>query len=109
MPRWLLPLLAMLALVVQSAGTFAAAGTKTVVHCCCPSVKVCKCHEHDGGADTSMKRCGGGEHEVLPELAVSTVVESPVAIEIDAPAITIEHRIENLEPVPAAEPDKPPF
>ena len=105
----MLPLLAMLALVVQSAGTFATAGTKDDAHCCCPSKEICKCHEHDGSSDTSMKRCGGGEHEVLPELAVSTVVEPPAAVEVEVPAIEIEHLLPTFETIPGNAPEKPPF
>jgi hypothetical protein len=108
-PRLLLPLLAVLALVVQSASTWAAAGAVTDVHCCCPSKEVCKCHEHQPGPDTSMKRCGGGEHEVLPELAVSTVVEAPPVSLVEVSSIEIEHFVPELSTIPARAPDKPPF
>lgn len=109
MTRWLVPLLTILVLVVQSASTWAAAGTKTTVHCCCPSVDVCKCHDHEGGGETSMRRCGGGEHEVFPELAVSTVVDPPPVIEIEVPAFDIEYRVIELSTTPEHAPDKPPF
>lgn len=109
MPRLLLPLLAVLALMVQSVSTWAAAGARTDVHCCCPSKDVCKCHDHEPGPDTNMKRCGGGEHEVLPELAVSITVEAMAVIEIVTAAIEIEHRVQKLSTIPARAPDKPPF
>lgn len=100
----------MLTLVVQSASTWAAAGTATDVHCCCPSKDVCKCHDkqsHDD--DASMKRCGGGEHELLPELAVTTLPEPPAAIEVAVPAIEIEYPVPALSTIPTPAPDKPPF
>lgn len=109
MPRLLLPLLAVLALMVQSVSTWAAAGSQADAHCCCPSKDVCKCHEHRPGPDTSMQRCGGGEHEVLPELAVTTMVEPMVAIAIEVPAIAIVHAVQKLSTIPDRAPDKPPF
>lgn len=110
MPRWLIPLLTVLALLVQSASTFAAAGTTTTTHCCCPSVEVCKCHEHeDHDSEASMKRCGGGEHEVLPELAVTILVDPPVAIERSVAAVDLVHVIPAFETIPGTAPDKPPF
>lgn len=108
MPR-LLPLLAVLALMVQSATTWAAAGSQTDVHCCCPSKDVCKCHDHKPGPDTSMKRCAGGEREILPELAVSTMVEPPMTVVIESASIEIDHVIPKLSTIPNRAPDKPPF
>lgn len=109
MPRLLLPLLAVLALLGQSATTWAAAGSQTDVHCCCPSKDVCKCHDHKSGSDPSMKRCGGGEREILPELAVSTIVEPPTTIVIERASIEIEHVVPQLSTIPDRAPDKPPF
>jgi hypothetical protein len=56
-----------------------------------------------------MQRCGGGEHEVLPELAVTTAVESVVAIEVEIPSIEIVHVVQKLSTIPDRAPDKPPF
>ena len=109
MPRLLLPLLAVLALMVQSVSTWAAAGSRSDAHCCCPSKDVCKCHEHKPGPDTSMQRCGGGEHEVLPELAVTITVEPAAAIAIEVPSIEIVHAVQKLSTIPDRAPDKPPF
>lgn len=109
MPRLLLPLLAVLALMVQSVSTWAAAGAQTDVHCCCPSKDVCKCHDHKPGPDTNMKRCAGGEHEVLPELAVTVTVEAPAVVEMITSSIEIEHHVQQLSTIPARAPDKPPF
>ncbi len=109
MPRVLLPLLAVLALLVQSATTWAAAGSQTDAHCCCPSKEVCKCHDHEPGPDTNMKRCGGGESELLPELAVATMAEPPTTISIESPSIEIVHAVAQLSTIPNRAPDKPPF
>lgn len=106
----MLSVLVMLGLMVQSASTWAAAGVVTDVHCCCPSPDVCKCHDkqsHDD--DATMKRCAGGEHQLLPELAVTTLVEPPVPIDVVPAAIVVEHRVLELSPISAPAPDKPPF
>ena len=93
MPRWLLPLLAVLALCARSVTAFAAAGWVGDTDCCCPSKKVCKCHDHDGKPhpNDTMKKCGGEADQVSPELVVATQPAPPELTEeravVYAPAL----------------------
>lgn len=92
--RWLITLLAFVALAGQTSAAFASAGLQIDVRCCCPDPSTCKCHDHPGRSDSdhSVDKCGGGEHVValeltsMPPLAtalevtpVRAVARSPVA------------------------------
>lgn len=82
MPRWLFALLTVLALCVRGVTAFAAAGWVGDTDCCCPSKKVCKCHDHDGQQhpNDTMKRCGGDAEQVAPDLVVATEPTAPAAV-----------------------------
>ncbi len=89
--RWLITLLAFVALTGQAAAAFASAGRVTDVRCCCPDPSTCKCHDHPGrsSSDQSANKCGGGEHVAALEL--TSLPPAPVPPEItparaDAPS-----------------------
>jgi hypothetical protein len=108
--RWLAPVVTVIALVVQSASVFAAAGVKNDIMCCCPSIDVCKCHEHDGPPlPTHMNRCGGAVHEDAPVMVQVTLPEPPAPLVAD---VVTHVAIVSVEPTPATRtyvPEKPPF
>ncbi|MEO8705508.1 MAG: hypothetical protein ABI867_36090 [Kofleriaceae bacterium] len=108
--RWLAPLFVLFAVMVQSANAFATAGVENDVMCCCPSVEVCKCHEHERPeAPTHLGHCGGAVHEDTPILAVMTLPEPPVPM---IASVTVRVAITDVLPIPPAPtyvPEKPPF
>jgi len=65
--RWLLPLLAVFALLGNAVTSYAAAGMFGESSCCCPKPEHCKCHDHDGKpvSNAELKRCGG-EAKLVP-------------------------------------------
>jgi hypothetical protein len=109
--RWLLPLIAAIAVLGSAVTTWAAAGYIGQVECCCPDKSKCKCHEHDGKPvpHDVMKKCGGGTKWVAP--AVTPAVPEPATV------VTIDVRItkvttSEIAPVPTShtiEPETPPF
>lgn len=110
MLRWLLPLVAVVALIGQSVTAYAAAGVIGDPTCCCPVKAKCKCHDHDGKpAQPTLERCGGEATLVAPAVAIALP-----AIE---PMIASEPRVTSAsphapEPIPddvSVEPEKPPF
>lgn len=109
MLRWLLPIVAVLAVMGRTVTTYAAAGLYGDP-CCCPDPKVCKCHDHDDPpADPVMKRCGIGEQVSIsptPFLAIAPAIETPHAARI---AIAFVHATPELHDTFALPPEKPPF
>jgi hypothetical protein len=109
-PRWIVSVVTVLVLALQSVGTYALAGIKTDVHCCCPDAKHCKCHDHvDHSSNDSIKRCGGAVHHDAPVVSTTTLPEPPVAVTDVAVA-----RIAATTPVSfpldrVIVPEKPPF
>ena len=84
MTRWLLPLIAMLALCGRAVTAFAAAGWVGNTACCCPDPRTCKCHDHDRGRrpGAELKRCGGDAKLVAPDAPVVVLApRAPDAIE----------------------------
>ncbi len=81
MPRWLLPLVAVLALCGRTVTAFASAGWVGNTACCCPNPATCKCHDHQGkhGSNDVLKRCGGDAKLVAPEQA-GIMVPAPVPV-----------------------------
>lgn len=107
--RWLLPLVAVFALLGNAVSAFAAAGTFGDSKCCCPSPRVCKCHDHDHPKhDDQMKRCSGDAEKVAPLL--HAIVIPPV---LETIAVMAEQALEYVTIVAAdqyaTEPEKPPF
>ena len=108
--RWLLPIIAAIAIGGSSVVAFAAAGMTGKSECCCPVKAKCKCHDHDDPSSTpTMKRCGGEGKLVAPMLAAAI---TPPAVEVrDAPRTSC--RLAQLpEPIPedrALEIATPPF
>lgn len=108
MLRWLLPMVAVLALFGQAVTSYAATGTFREGHCCCPVKKACKC-DHDGKPLPTMKRCDGIAKLVAPSPAVA-IAESAFVIAVEA-RVVIAPTV-TFEPVPddvSREPEKPPF
>jgi hypothetical protein len=78
--RWLIPLVAALALVGQSVAAWAAAGTFGAAHCCCPEPQRCKCHDHgDPRNHAELRRCSGEAERVAPAPLVAAPPPPPVA------------------------------
>ena len=107
--RWLLPIVAGFALLGNAVSAFAAAGTFGDSKCCCPSPRVCKCHDHDHPKhDDQMKRCSGDAEKVAPLL--HAIVIPPV---LETIAVMAEQALEYVTIVAAdqyaTEPEKPPF
>jgi len=68
--RWLVPIVAVFALLGNAAAAFGAAGTFAWSTCCCPDPTICKCHR-DGPQEPGpvLKRCAGDTVKVTPHLA----------------------------------------
>lgn len=107
--RWLLPLVALLALLGQSVTAWAAAGVIGETECCCPQPKTCKCHDHDRSHDSELRACKGDSELVLPARLVAAppaaaVVSGDVAAVVSVPPSFPAMPAERSEP-----PEKPPF
>ena len=110
MLRWLLPLVAVFALLGQAVTAFAATGAFGDATCCCPIKAKCKCHDHDGdrAPAPTIKRCAGDATLVAPAVAAALPA---IDLEIvDEPRVTIAPA---LAPLPLSEdvsrqPEKPP-
>jgi hypothetical protein len=108
--RWLLPIIAMFALLGNAVAAFAAAGTHRVTSCCCPDPDTCICGDHgDQKPDAQMGRCGGNAVKVTPTQAVALLVEpiALVAVELAMPVYELAAPIlrdRTLEP-----PEPPPI
>lgn len=111
MLRWLLPIVAMLALLGQAVTAYAAAGVVGDASCCCPVKAKCKCHDHDGKPDSAptLKRCAGDAKLVAPAIAHALAAIDLVVL--DEPRV-IASPIATPTPLPddvSREPEKPPF
>ncbi len=107
--RWLLPIVAAIALLGNAAAAFAAAGTFGHSKCCCPSPKVCKCHDHDKPKhDEQLRRCSGDAVKVTPVLQV-TVIPEPIETVALMAEVEIEHASTLVPDQFVTEPEKPPF
>lgn len=75
--RWLLPVVAALAVLTGSVTAYAAAGILAELVCCCPDPDACKCHDHDVEPDAApkLKRCSGEATHVAPHLSEAVVSE----------------------------------
>lgn len=109
MLRWLLPIVAVLAVMGRSVTTFAAAGIYGDA-CCCPNPDTCKCHDHDAPpADPVMKRCGSEKQiSISPTsfLAIAPAIETQPVSRV---AAAVAHEIPELHDTFAPPPEKPPF
>jgi hypothetical protein len=107
--RWLLPIVAVFALLGNAVAAFAAAGTFGHSKCCCPNPKVCKCHDHDKPRpDEQMRRCAGDAVKAAPHLQV---IAMPAVLE--TVNVIAEHELEYVTILAddqyITEPEKPPF
>ena len=106
--RWLLPIVAVLALFGQAVTAYACAGTIGDASCCCPVKAKCKC-DHDGKSQTTLSRCNGEAKLVAPAPAIAMV---PPASVIDIEPRVTSALVVTFEPIPddvSREPEKPPF
>jgi hypothetical protein len=109
--RWLLPVIAAIALVGSSLTAWAASGIIGDTECCCPVKAKCKCHDHDGKGNPAptLKRCGGQAKLVTP-IAVPAIAAAP-------PVLVIQQQVSLVttitsEVIPddrTLEPETPPF
>ena len=107
--RWLLPFVALFALLGNAAAAFGAAGTFAMSTCCCPDPTTCQCHDHGPQSpDPQLKRCAGDAVKVMPHLAafeMPQVVTSAVVMSehtLVSEVVTISDRF--VDP-----PEPPPF
>lgn len=111
MPRWLLPLVAVLALCGRTVTAFAAAGWVGKLTCCCPDPKTCKCHDHckDGNPHDELKRCSVDAKLVAPDTTVTPVPEvadvATASVAVPLAPIAVRVLLSTL-PVP---PEPPPI
>lgn len=111
MLRWLLPIIAVIALLGSSVTAWAAAGLIGDPTCCCPVKATCKCHDHDGKPDPAptLKRCGG-EIQLVSPAVTPAVPATEVLIATDVRVALVETAVH--EPIPddrTLEPETPPF
>jgi hypothetical protein len=85
--RWLLPVLAVLALLGQAVTAYAAAGVIGESSCCCPSPSKCKC-DHDGKSSSTpeMQRCNG--EAKLFAVTIVPAIPAPVNELADEPRVS---------------------
>jgi hypothetical protein len=108
--RWLLPVIAVLALLGQSVAAWAASGVIGAEDCCCPTPKRCKCPDHgDPANQPELRRCAGEAQLVAPIAPAAVIPATPVIAREVAVA-----RVAPAAPLPAPEdrsepPEKPPF
>lgn len=108
--RWLLPVVAALAVLAGSVTAFAAAGVIAESACCCPDPDTCKCHDHDKDShpEPELKRCAGTAKLVAPHLSGVTLPEA--IVETVPRTITIVAHVNLPEPEPRyASIETPPF
>ncbi len=107
--RWLLPIIAVLALCGRAVTAFAAAGAFAEATCCCPDPTTCKCHDHDAPKPAAeIKRCAGEAKLVAPVLTVATVPAEIVTMPVRA-AQVVEHAVMPLADDHHVELETPPF
>lgn len=111
MLRWLLPIIAAIAVLGSSVMSWAGAGMIGDAACCCPVKAKCKCHDHDkqtSGAPV-LKKCGGQGKLVTPVIVPAALAPALDAwIEQPRATVTEPHR----PPIPedrSIEPETPPF
>lgn len=111
MPRWLFALVTVLALCVRGVTAYAAAGWVGDTGCCCPSKKVCKCHDHEGKPhpDATLKKCGGDAQQVTPDLAVAARPTAPAVVDHRDVASAPAWVPRALLSIPLVPPDPPPI
>lgn len=107
--RWLLPIVAVFALLGNAITTFAATGTFGESGCCCPDPKACKCHDHDKPRpDDQIRKCGGEAVKVAPTMQAVVLPEV-----LETAAIMEAHELEYAVLLPGdqfvAHPETPPF
>jgi hypothetical protein len=81
--RWLLTVVAALAVLTGSVTAYAAAGLFGDSVCCCPDPDACKCHDHDVTPDDApkLKRCSGDAQLVTPHVSAAVVPEPALDVE----------------------------
>jgi hypothetical protein len=106
--RWLVAILTIVVLAGRGVTAFAAAGIQIDVKCCCPDPQTCKCH-HDGGESETIKKCSGAFHEMLPQLAETTLPTQPASAVERCVQRIATIAIAPLSDIPPREPETPPF
>ncbi|MEO8699654.1 MAG: hypothetical protein ABI867_06400 [Kofleriaceae bacterium] len=106
--RWIVPVVTLLVLAVQSAAAYANAGVTTEVHCCCPTAAECRCHPDQHRRD-SIERCAGSVRIDAPIVAAIVLPEAPVTSAPQIQAPPVEHVVIAIPTVHVIEPEKPPF
>lgn len=109
--RWLLSIVAAIALLGTSATSFAAAGFIGDSECCCPNPDTCKCHDHDKepAPNPTMKRCGGEAKQVAPASVVATLVDPVEPVTTTVNVMEVEFATEPPPPDRSTRPEKPPL
>ena len=110
MLRWLLPIVAALAVLGHAVTTFAAAGLVGDA-CCCPNPTLCKCHDHDRAPspDPTMKRCSTDPQILITPDVLAAITPAPVRITELRLTTPLTHVTPVLHDTPPIPPEKPPF
>lgn len=90
MLRWLLPIIAAIAVLGSSVMSWAGAGVIGDASCCCPVKAKCKCHDHDKdpGGPPTLKQCKS-EGKLVAPVTVPAVAAVPLELFVARPRITI--------------------
>ncbi|HEY4180459.1 MAG TPA: hypothetical protein VGM90_26630 [Kofleriaceae bacterium] len=108
--RWLLPIVAMFALLGNAVSAFAAAGTHRVTSCCCPDPDHCLCGDRGPHKDNDrMNRCGGDSVKVEPVQVASTTCECVEQVIDVVTAVIAPPALLVLSDRTLAPPEPPPF
>ena len=111
MLRWLLPMIAALAVLGSSVMTWAAAGVTGNAECCCPVKAKCKCHDHDKqpSEEPILKSCNG-EGKLVSPAPAAAVVTAPVEIAATRQPALAAPGVPSAAPSDRSiEPETPPF
>lgn len=107
--RWLLPVIALVALLGNAVNAFAAAGMFERSTCCCPNPKLCKCHDHDDPRpDDTLQKCGGDAAKVAPALQTVIVPEVRETVQVVTQSVVEHATIIAVDQI-VSHPEKPPF
>ena len=108
--RWLLPVVAALAVLTGSVTAYAAAGMLGESVCCCPDPDACKCHDHDAQPDAApkLKRCSGEANLVAPHVIAVVVPELVLGVEHRTSAV-LDHSASSPPVERYIDVESPPF
>jgi len=109
--RWLLPIIAAIAVLGSSVMSWAGAGVTGDAACCCPVKAKCKCHDHDKQKDGPpvLKQCSSKGKLVAPVIVPAVPAEAPELV-VERPRVAVSPLLCPSVPEDRSyEPETPPF